>query len=315
MIKEIEYKATADNSMQKALFHAPANRKNVPLLVLLHTWSFNHTQKHAVPEKWVVEKEWAFIHPDFRGPNWTPQAMGSELVVQDIIDAVEYAKSQADIDNDRIYLLGGSGGGHATLLMAGRAPRIWAACSAWCPISDVKKWHDECRKAKRDYYKHIELSAGGDPQNDPDASEECRKRSANIYLANAKDLPLEIATGIHDGHTGSVPVSQTLEAFNILANPEDRISEADIKYFNEKEAVPPHLALKTKEIIPTTGREIHFSRISGNTRVTIFEGGHDLLPNPALNWLERQKKRQRPDWSTEITTEIKTDDSESKVGK
>ena len=314
-VKEIKYKSTADNSMQKAMFYAPKNKKKIPLAVALHTWSADYKQPNVVPAKWAIEKDWVFIHPDFRGPNWTPQAMGSELAIQDIIDAVEYAKSQADIDTDRIYLVGGSGGGYATLLMAGRAPGIWAACSAWCPISDLKKWHGQCKKVKLGYYAQIEKSAGGNPQKDAKANEECVKRSANTYLASAKDVTLEIATGIHDGHNGSVPVSHALEAFNVLAKPEDRISEEDIKYFVEKEAVPPHLAMKKKELIPTTNRVIHFRRVSGNVRVTIFEGGHELLPNPALNWLEQQRKGQAPKWDTEIKTKIKVSDSDSKVGK
>ncbi|OGV34198.1 MAG: hypothetical protein A2020_04235 [Lentisphaerae bacterium GWF2_45_14] len=314
-VREIEYKSSADGSMQKAMFYAPQGKKKLPLVVALHTWSADYTQPNTVPAKWAIKKDWVFIHPNFRGPNWTLQGMGSELAVQDIIDAVEYAKSQADIDTDRIYLIGGSGGGYATLLMAGRAPQIWAACSAWCPISDLKKWHDECRKAKRGYYEHIEKSAGGNPQKDQKAADECVKRSANTYLANAKDIPVDISTGIHDGHSGSVPVSHALEAFNVLANPADRISDEDIKYFVEKEAVPPHLAMKEKEIIPTTGKVIHFRRVSGNVRVTIFEGGHDILPNPGLNWLEQQKKGQAPNWDTKINTKIKVSTSDTKVGK
>jgi hypothetical protein len=126
-------------------------------------------------------------------------------------------------------------------------------------ISDIGKWHEQCKK-KLGYSQHIEKATGGDPEKDPKAAKECKKRSAITYLAGAKDIPVDISTGIHDGHKGSVPISQALEAFNILAKPEDRISEEDIKYFVEKEAVPPHLAMKEKEFIPTTKRLIHFRR-------------------------------------------------------
>jgi len=314
-VKAVEYKSSADASMQKAMFYAPSGKKKVPLVVTLHTWSGDYTQPNTVPAKWAVSKDWAFIHPDFRGANWTPQAMGSELVVQDIIDAVEYAKGQADIDSDRIYLLGGSGGGYASLLMAGRAPQIWAAVSSWCPISDLRKWHGECKKIKMGYYQHIEKSVG-DPEKDAKAAGECAKRSAITYLSKANGIAVDIATGIHDGHSGnSVPVSHALEAFNALANPEDRISDADIRCFVEKESVPPHLAMKKKEFVPTTENIIHFSRTSGNVRITIFEGGHNILYNPGLNWLEQQGKGRTPVWNTEIKTEIKVSASDSEVGK
>ena len=42
---------------------------------------------------------------------------------------------------------------------------------------------------------------------------ELKMRSPVRHLAKAADVPLDINTGIHDGHTGSVPVSQSIEAF------------------------------------------------------------------------------------------------------
>ena len=35
-----------------------------------------------------------------------------------------------------------------------------------------------------------------------------------------------------------------------------------------------------------------FRRASGNTRVTIFEGGHEIVHQAALNWLAKQRKGQ-----------------------
>jgi hypothetical protein len=39
-----------------------------------------------------------------------------------------------------------------------------------------------------------------------------------------------------------------------------------------------------------------FRATSGNTRVTIFEGGHEIVHQAALNWLARQRKGQPPVW-------------------
>jgi acetyl esterase/lipase len=314
-VKEIKYKCSADDSMQAAMFYAPKTDKPVPLLVNLHTWSGGYTQiSGKACARWCIEKGWVYIHPDFRGPNWPPQAMGSELVVQDIIDAVKYAKSSASVNNDRIYLIGGSGGGYASLLMAGRAPEIWAGVSAWCPISDLKKWHAECKKAGRSYYKHIEKACQGEPDSNNKAAEECKKRSAITYLKKAAKVPLDISTGIHDGHTGSVPVSHTLEAFNAVATAIDRISEKDITYFVEKEAVPPHLKEKLSD--PLYGKNTPlFRKISGNVRVTIFEGGHNILYNPGLLWLEKQRKGKKAVWETAKTSKIKFSEKDSDVAK
>ena len=304
-VKEIKYKSSADSSMQPAMFYVPETDKPVPLLVVLHTWSTNYKGPNMVVSKWCIKKNWAFIYPNFRGPNWTPQAMGSELAVQDIKDAVEYVKKHVKVDPGRIYLAGGSGGGHAALLMAGRAPKTWAAVSAWCPITDLKKWHQQRKGKKPNYDKCIEMACGGIPGEDPKADEECIKRSPTTYLDKAKNLKIEINAGIHDGHTGSVPISHSFEAFNILAKPEDRISEKDIKYFVEKQAVPPTLKMKKEENLYKTRHKIHFRKTSGNVRITIFEGGHWILFNSSLYWLEQQEKDSLVVWDIKSKPTIK----------
>jgi dienelactone hydrolase len=313
-VKEITYKSSADDTMQPAMYYAPETDKKIPLLVALHTWSGNHKQGGSAGyARWCVAKKWAFIHPNFRGPNWTPQAMGSELVVKDIVSAVDYAKKHSNIDENRIYLIGGSGGGYASLLMAGRHPEIWAGVSSWCPISDLKKWHSECKAAKRGYYKHIEKSCQGVPGQDPKADEECRKRSAITYLKNAKGVNLEISTGIHDGHAGSVPISQTLEAFNEVCKPEDKISEEDILFFVKEQKTPPALTKESGGKLE--GRDIHFRRTSDKVRVTIFEGAHNIMHNPGLNWLDAQRKDKPAVWDAKEKTKLKYSEEDSKVSK
>src|SRR5690606_18796175 len=134
----------SDGVEQPSIWYAPDIPGKKPLLVGLHTWSssYNSAGGDAIYAEWCIKQGWAFIHPHFRGPNHTPQAMGSDRAVQDIVEAVEWARKQTAIDETRIYLIGGSGGGHMSLLMAGRHPEIWAAVSAWCGISDINAWHE-----------------------------------------------------------------------------------------------------------------------------------------------------------------------------
>ncbi len=112
-VREIKYPSKADNTKQPALFYAPkVEAEQRPLLVGLHSWSSDYKQTMSVPyAKWCIEKKWNFIHPNFRGPNRRPEATGSELVVQDILSAVDYAKKNGAVDERRIYLVGASGGG------------------------------------------------------------------------------------------------------------------------------------------------------------------------------------------------------------
>jgi pimeloyl-ACP methyl ester carboxylesterase len=291
-VNEIRYVSSADSSLQPALFYAPKpDEKTLPLLVALHTWSGSYKQKMSVPyANWCIKRGWVFIHPHFRGPNWTKQATGSELVVADIVGAVDYARAHANVDTNRVYLVGASGGGYTALLMAGRSPHIWAGVSAWVPISDLKAWYNQCEKAGRRYAEHIVKSCGGSPGTSAKVDLQYTKRSPITYLEKAKGLPLDINAGIKDGHTGSVPISHSLRAFNLVASEKDRISKENIKYFVQNAQVPPSLREELTD--PTYGEKTPlFRRVSGNARITIFDGGHEIIYEAALSWLEKQKKQ------------------------
>ncbi|MHB9029368.1 MAG: alpha/beta hydrolase family protein [Candidatus Latescibacterota bacterium] len=293
ILRDIEYLSSADNSPQHAMFFAPDGKTPVPLIVALHTWSGDYKQDtQKALSDWCIKNGWAYIHPDFRGPNLRPQATGSELVVEDIVSAVEYAKSVMQIDSTGIFLVGASGGGYTALLMAGRRPEIWAGVSAWVPISDLTAWYHESKAAGNSYYQNIADTCGGAPGESGAVDGEYRKRSPLTWLANAKGVPLHINAGIHDGHTGSVPVSHSLRAFNAVAAPEGRLSNQDIQFFVEKEAVPPHLA---KEITdPDYGQKKPlFRSSSGAATVTIFQGGHEMVPGAALSWIESIYKNRK----------------------
>jgi hypothetical protein len=290
-IKKIKYLSSADNMLQTAMFYNPSRKSSPPLLVALHTWSGDYNQSGfgSPYAQWCIENSWAFIHPDFRGPNKRPEATGSEFTIKDIISSIEYAKGQTNIDISRIYLIGLSGGGHASLLMAGRHPEIWAAVSAWVPISDLKAWYYECKENKCDYYKQIADSCGGEPMDGSASEVECKKRSPISYLDAAKNVYIDINAGIHDGHTGSVYISHSLNAYNLLAEQNGQISQKQIRYFVENEKVPAELACKVPDVLYGE-KNVLFRKESGNVRITIFDGGHEIIYLPALNWLATKVK-------------------------
>lgn len=281
-ITKISYISSADNSEQPAMFYAPASPKAVPLIVALHTWSGNYKQRsYKDIEAWCEKNGWAYIHPNFRGPNKRPEATGSDKVIQDIVDAVKYAEKNANIDRSAIYLLGLSGGGYTALLMAGRHPEIWAGVSAWVPISDLKAWREQGR-----YVADIVKSCGGEPGDSEAVDKEYVKRSPLTWLANAKGVPLHINAGIKDGHAGSVPISHSLLAFNKLAEPEDRLTEEEIRYFVEKANVPPNLKQEISDPSYNEKKPL-FRRSSGTATVTIFDGAHEYVADAAINWINK----------------------------
>lgn len=289
-IQEIRYRSEADGTMQPALFYCPPGDDPAPLLVGLHHWSFDHTTRENAPYgRWCVENGWCFVFPNFRGPNRRPEATGSDLAVKDILSAVSFARENAPVDPKRVYLSGASGGGHMALLMAGRAPEIWAGVTAWVPIVDLAAWHEETRAAGLRYADEIVASCGGPPGASEEVDREYRKRSPLTYLSKAQGVKIDINAGIHDGHRGSVPIGHALRGFNALAGEADRLSEEQIGVFVEQARVPEGLETDIDDPVYGDRRPL-FRRASGEARITIFDGGHEIVYPAALDWLSRQAK-------------------------
>ena len=295
----VDVTSSKDGTLQKVIYWRPASAAHdvaglgVPLVVFLHSWSGGFEQGPP----WIAQAKklgWVLVAPDFRGPNSRPEACASDLASQDILDAVAYARRDARIDPTRIYLIGGSGGGHMSLVMAARAPDLWAGVSAWVPISDLAAWHAESSARKNNYAKMIEQSCGGAPG--PMTEAEYRHRSPLFHLAAAKGVPLDINTGIHDGHTGSVPVSHSLRAFNVLAAPDKQVSAEEIDFMVREQKIPAKLSAETQND-PEREKITLFRRSSGNVRVTVFEGGHESESSAGVLWLSRQRKGHAADFS------------------
>ena len=297
-VQEIRISSTADQSAQPALNYVPPDDGQAkPLLVGLHTWSGDYTQaaNGSTYAAWAIQQGWAFVFPHFRGPNFMPQALGSDLAVQDVVDAVQHMQATAKVDAQRIYLIGVSGGGHMALLMAGRHPEIWAGVSAWCGISDVAQWHrDHLKGGKPDKYaQHIESALGGAPDR-PERLKKARQRSPLTWLDKAAKVPLDIAAGVNDGRAGSVPFTHSLLAYNAVAP--EKLDAAGIASFYQTQTPPTGWPAPETDPLYTHWPVV-FRAASGNTRITIFQGAHEILYAPALNWLAQQRKGQPAVWT------------------
>lgn len=287
---EIEYQSQADNSLQPALFYDPGGDAQKPLLVALHSWSGNYKQANGPFGQWCIDHDWVMIHPNFRGINDHPQACGSELVIGDILSAVDHCRKHCRIDERRIYLVGSSGGGYASLLMAGRAPEIWAGVSAWCPIYDLATWHGDTKKRDLRYDEMMEKVCGGAPGASKEVDQQYRVRSASAWLERARGkVKLSINTGITDGHNGSVPVGHSLRAFNAVANATESVSEESISMMEREPKMPASLLQSIDDANFGEKRPL-FRRQSATAEVTIFQGGHEIVYPAALNWLDKQRK-------------------------
>ncbi|PMR74854.1 alpha/beta hydrolase family protein [Billgrantia endophytica] len=295
-IQDIEIPSSADDTDQPALFYDSGSDEEKPLLLVLHSWSTNYLQNIDIPlGQFAVANDWVFIHPDFRGENdGRPESMASELVISDMEDALEYALENANIDESRIYLLGYSGGAMNALHLASRNPDVFAGVAAWVPVYDLVTWYEWSVERDEDYADEIAGACGGEPREGTEAHAECVERSARAHLPDvAGDLRVLIAHGIEDD---TVPPDQGLHAFNDLADEEDRIPQEQIDQLMEDGEVPEEL----RERSTHDDHEFpHFAEAeapvllylqSGPAELVLFDGEHEMLYRPGLEWLGRQQR-------------------------
>lgn len=284
-VKRVTIESTADGTRQPALFYDSGSARKKPLLVVLHSWSEDYQQQYGLPYGvWAIEHDWVFVHPNYRGRYDNPEATASQKAQQDILDAVAYAKAHARVDPARVYLVGFSGGGMTSLIMAGRHPELWTAVVAWVPVFDLVDWYGEVRTRFRNYARDIRRSCGGAPRPGTRAERECRQRSPSSWLEGARGQPVRIliATGLHDPF---VSPRHGLAAFNVLAEEADRLPEPVMARIAEG-AIPKDLPAPSPDPLHTiAGRPLLLELTSGNVTLRIFDGRHDVVYRAGLRWL------------------------------
>ena len=282
--QRIDVPSSIDRSLQPSYLSVPDGLKATdpaaPLVVVLHTWSFDLEQRFEALEKEVGDRRWLLLAPNFRGKNDHSEACGSNLAQQDILDAVQWVQDRYPIDLTRVYLTGLSGGGYMTLLMVARHPEPWAAASAWVGISDLAEWYRV--HPGDDYGQMMRACLGGAPGDSEAISNEYKTRSPITYLGGGVKVPLDIAAGRDDP---VVPVSHSLRVFNALALAAGvaPIAEDELR----RTGRGPAAAEATD---PALGRKIYVRREVGASRITIFDGGHEWVPEAAIAWLASHRK-------------------------
>lgn len=285
---EVSIVSSMDGTEQPNRVYLPDSSGRKPLLVFLHSWSHGLEQDNTRWLELAKQRGWAFLQPNFRGKNNQPEACGSELARQDILDAIKYVLAKTEIDRSRIYLAGTSGGGHMSMLMASYYPDKFSAVSSWVGISDLEKWHATTglKPETLHYARELENCIGGLPGTSDAVKYELKMRSPVRHLAKAADVPLDINTGIHDGHTGSVPVSQSIEAFNVIlrAKHKPEIPTDEIQKWNAADAGEKSHHAVVDDL--SYSRKVLFRSQVNHSRLTIFEGTHEDLPAAGVAFLE-----------------------------
>jgi len=293
--RKVEIISTLDKKVQPAYFFTSKNESR-PLIVSLHTWSGGYEQKDTLSWR-CIEMDYNYIHPHFRGPNWTPQACGSKFAIQDIEDAIGYAIEHGNIDTREIHVIGVSGGGYATFLTYMNTEYPVKTYSAWVGISDLVKWYYESEGRGTKYSFEIARSTVNWMELSKESyflgKEEAIARSPMYMKTPAderRDSKLYIYAGIHDGYSGSVPITQSLLFYNKL------VKDFDV---TESEALVPDddiieliasRSYVTKHKDSIGDRVVHYDRnYKDLLKITIFDGGHEMLSNIALDHVEAKK--------------------------
>ncbi|MFP4249857.1 MAG: alpha/beta hydrolase family protein [Armatimonadota bacterium] len=216
-LTEATITSSVDGTEQPVIIGVPDSYRAgtpTPLLVGLHTWSGDYRQRALAYGRQAAMRQWLLVLPNFRGPNKASnpggrQAGGSLFAQHDIVDARAHIIERFDVDEQRIYLTGDSGGGHMALLMAGKWPDLWSAAAAWVPVTDLREWWE----VQNGYAKDVVAMTGGEPGERPEVDFEYARRSPRTFMTNLAHLPVLLGHGDSDP---TIPVEQSWRTFRQL---------------------------------------------------------------------------------------------------
>ena len=257
-----------------------------PLVVELHSWSNSADSQMGMIATQVHAKNWNYIFPNFRGVNNHPKACCSEFVLSDIDEAIDWALKNLKVDRKQIYVVGFSGGGYATLSTYMRSRHAIRGFSAWASISDLEAWYAQSVERKNKYAAEIVQCIGAIGAFD---AEKARARSPLFWetpVGKRKNSLLQIYVGVHDGYTGSVPISQSINFYNKLLK--DYKEKDQTRYVSAEDM---ELMLKTRSFpaqnpVEKLGdRAILYKKTARNIGITVFEGTHEILYGEVLGGL------------------------------
>jgi len=124
-------------------------------------------------------------------------------------------------------------------------------------------------------------------ENDSLNVEEARKRSPfymSVPIEKLEYASLKLYAGIHDGYTGSVPITQSINMYNRIAG---EMGLDDPAVFASAEETLWMLETRTspypdQDFGFLDKRKIHFKKEANNLQLVIFEGGHEPVRSAIL---------------------------------
>lgn len=287
-LKKDSIQSSLDKNVQILYFDKSSSSKPKPLVVELHSWSNSADSQKDILAEQARAKSWNYILPNFRGVNNHPKACCSEFVIADIDEAIDWALKNMNVDKKKIYVVGNSGGGYATMAMYMKSRHDISAFSAWSAISDLPTWYKESVERNNKYGPEIILCTNPNGTFD---EQKAKDRSPLFWETPVKKRDkssIKIYAGVHDGYTGSVPISHSIKFYNKLLLD---AGESNLFHFVSEEE--SNILIKTQEfstkkpVKMIDNRAILYQKSSKNITLTIFEGTHEILKNVALDLITK----------------------------
>ncbi len=296
LFERVEIPSSMDGKLQPAYTFWAEGESPRPLVVSLHTWSGDYKQPDSLARQ-CIQKNYNYIHPNFRGPNNQPEACGSPYVISDIEDAISYAIRQGHVDSSQIHVVGVSGGGYASLLTYMNTMHRVKTFSAWVPLSDLESWYYQSEGRGSRYAMDIANATVDSIQFTRDyyflGKEEARKRSPLFMetpVDRRKQSKLYLYAGVHDGYTGSVPITQSLLFFNKVVKDFNADETENLIPLEDMLQLVSSRNFGTKTFGEIGGRTLYYDRgYQDLVRIRIFEGGHEMLHRVALDHIEANR--------------------------
>ena len=214
-VEEIRYRSTFDELPIQGWVVKPPDfeeDKQYPLLVEIHGGPIsNYGVRFSAEIQLYASAGYVVFYPNFRGSTGYGEAFGNLLYnnypgddYQDIIDGVDQLITAGYIDQEQLYVTGGSAGGIMTAWIIGKNHRFRAASV----VKPVMNWISKTLTADN-YYGYANYRIPGQPWENFEAY----WKFSPISLVGNVETPTMVMVGMEDLRT---PISEAKQLYHAL---------------------------------------------------------------------------------------------------